>query len=168
MTLTCYFLMFLFHFYWVWGFFLLWNCHKVLLFVDFLSHYFLSFVSLSFSNSLLLPAVTKAPWTFSFRVCIIMQQWLSHHVKMTKSKACSVCRIFSETNNNSFHLIKTQALSLDYCTGFHQSWCSSLCGLCFGFVMKKVLLAIRMFSYCWTVLAQHWGVFCFSSCPISV
>lgn len=46
---------------WVWGFFLLCNCHKVLAFIDFLSHYFLSSVSLSFSNNLLLPAVTKAP-----------------------------------------------------------------------------------------------------------
>lgn len=47
--------------FWVWGyfFFLLCNCHEVLVFIDFLSYYFLSFVS--FSNSLLLPAVTKAP-----------------------------------------------------------------------------------------------------------
>lgn len=42
-------------------FFLLCNCHKVFVFTDFLSHYLLSFVSFSFSNSLLLPAVTKAP-----------------------------------------------------------------------------------------------------------
>lgn len=39
--------------------------------------------------------------------------------------------------------------------------------LCFGSVTKTVLVTHRCSSYCWAVLAQHQGLFCFSNCPAS-
>lgn len=39
--------------------------------------------------------------------------------------------------------------------------------LCFGYVMKTVLVTHQFFSYCWAKLTQHQGLFCFSHCPIS-
>ena len=38
-------------------------------------------------------------------------------------------------------------------------------GLCFGFVLKTVLIMQWCFSYCWALLTQHWGLFCSSHCP---
>ena len=35
-------------------------------------------------------------------------------------------------------------------------------GLCFGFVLQTVLMIQGCFSYCWAVLTQHQGLFCFS------
>jgi len=35
-------------------------------------------------------------------------------------------------------------------------------GLCFGFVLKTVLIIQGYFHYCWAVLAQSQGLFCFS------
>ena len=40
-------------------------------------------------------------------------------------------------------------------------------GLCFGFVTKTVLVTQGYFNYCWTVLAQHQGLLCFSPHPTS-
>jgi len=33
--------------------------------------------------------------------------------------------------------------------------------LCFGFVLKTVLITQTCFSYCWAVLTQSQGLFCF-------
>ena len=38
-------------------------------------------------------------------------------------------------------------------------------GLCFGFVLKTVLIIQRCFSYCWAVLTQRQGLFCLSPHP---
>jgi len=35
-------------------------------------------------------------------------------------------------------------------------------GLCFEFVLKTVLIIQRCFHYCWAVLTQRQGFFCFS------
>jgi len=39
--------------------------------------------------------------------------------------------------------------------------------LCFGFVMRTALMTQGCFSYCWTALAQHQGLSCFSACLAS-
>jgi len=39
--------------------------------------------------------------------------------------------------------------------------------LLFGFVTKTAWITQGCFSYCWTVLAQHQGLFSFSCCPVS-
>ena len=39
--------------------------------------------------------------------------------------------------------------------------------LCFGFVLKKELIIQGCFSYCWAVLTQCQGLFCFSHRPNS-
>jgi len=39
--------------------------------------------------------------------------------------------------------------------------------LWFGFVIKTVLVTQGCFSYCWAVLTEHQGLFCFSSHPTS-
>ena len=36
--------------------------------------------------------------------------------------------------------------------------------LCSGFVTKTALITHQCFAYCWTVLAQHQGLLCFSLC----
>ena len=40
-------------------------------------------------------------------------------------------------------------------------------GLCFGFVLKTVLIIQECFSYCWAVLTQSQGLCCFSHHPTS-
>ena len=40
-------------------------------------------------------------------------------------------------------------------------------GLCFGFVLKTVLITQGCFRYCWAVLTQSQGLFCFSPHPTS-
>lgn len=36
----------------------------------------------------------------------------------------------------------------------------------FGFMMKTVLITQGYFGYCWVVITQHEGFFCFSCCPV--
>jgi len=43
----------------------------------------------------------------------------------------------------------------------------SYMGLCFGFVLKTVLITQGCFRYCCAVLAQHQGLFCVSDHPTS-
>ena len=40
-------------------------------------------------------------------------------------------------------------------------------GLCFGFVLETVLITQGCFRYCWAVLTQSQGLFCFSPHPTS-
>jgi len=40
-------------------------------------------------------------------------------------------------------------------------------GLCFGFVVKTVLIIEGCFHYCWAVLTQCQGLFCFWHHPTS-
>ena len=40
-------------------------------------------------------------------------------------------------------------------------------GLCFGFVLKTVLITEGCFPYCWAVLVLSQGLFCFSPHPTS-
>ena len=37
--------------------------------------------------------------------------------------------------------------------------------LCFGFVLKTVLIALRCFNYCWEMLARSQGLFCYLHHP---
>jgi len=40
-------------------------------------------------------------------------------------------------------------------------------GLCFGFVLETVLIIQGCCRYCWAMLTQSQGLFCFSHCPTS-